>query len=124
MSIKSFFSGIFGGSTVAAAVTIAGTALTTAAAAAAKAGNPIGDAAIRAATLADTTALSGADKKAQVIAVITPVIVAEAAKGGLAALVADVEQFAGMVVEEVVAEMKATPLAQLAAALLKALGIK
>ncbi|WP_267396719.1 MULTISPECIES: hypothetical protein [unclassified Sphingomonas] len=107
-----------------AVIAVAATALTRAVAAVAEAGNPIGDAAIAAVNAIESTTLTGAEKKAQVIATLVPVIKDEVAKGGLAAVVADVEQFAGMVVEEVVAQVKQTSLLTIATALLKLLGFK
>ncbi|WP_267396197.1 MULTISPECIES: hypothetical protein [unclassified Sphingomonas] len=102
-------------------IAVAATALTRAVAAVAQKGNPIGDAALAAVNAAESTALTGAEKKDQVIAAIKPVIIAEAAKGGLKAIVDDVEHFAGMVVEEVVAQVKQTSLLTIATALLKIL---
>lgn len=101
----------------------AGSTLATAVTLAAQTGNPIGTAALAAVTAAESTTLTGAEKKAQVIAAIAPVIVAEASKGSLTAIVADVEAFAGLVVEEIVATLKRTPLVRLGEALLHALGI-
>lgn len=104
-----------------AVIPIAATALTRAVAAVAQTGNPIGDAAIAAVTAIESTALTGAEKKAQVIATLVPVIKDEVAKGGLAAVIADFEHFAGMIVEEVVAQMKQTSLLTIATTLLKLL---
>lgn len=101
---------------------VAVTALSAAVAATAKAGNPIGNAAIAAVAAAESTTLTGAEKKAQVVAAIAPVVTTELARGGLSAVITDIEQFAGMVVEEVVSQVKQTPLLTLAAALLKLLG--
>ena len=100
----------------------AGSAITTAVTLAAQAGNPIGAAALKAASALESSTLTGAEKKTQVVAAIVPVVIAEASKGSFAAVAADAEQFAGMVVEEVVATMKQTPIVQLGEALLKALG--
>lgn len=109
--------------TTKAVVALASTVLMQAVAAAAQRGNPIGDAAFKAITAIETSGLSGSEKKAQVIAAIVPVIEAEAKKGGTA-VVNDIEQFAGMVVEEVVASLKPTSLASIARSILKALGLK
>jgi hypothetical protein len=109
--------------TTAAVVSVAASALTQAVAAVARAGNPIGDAALAAVKAAESTTLNGAEKKAKVVAALKPIIVAEVAKGGLTAIVADVEQFAGMVVEEVVAEVKQTSLLTIASVILKLLGL-
>jgi len=109
--------------TTRAVIAFAATALTQAVAAVAQAGNPIGDAALAAVQAAENTSLSGPDKKAKVVAAIKPVIVAEAAKGGLTAIVADVEQFAGMIVEEVVAKAKQTSLLAIASTILNLLGL-
>ncbi|WP_267382249.1 MULTISPECIES: hypothetical protein [unclassified Sphingomonas] len=115
---------IFGLTITTATVLAASSSLTHVVAATAKPGNPVGDAAIATATALEDTTKSGADKKAEVVAVITPLIVEAAKKGGLAALAMDAEKFAGLVVEEVVANLKPTPLVQLAKALLAAFGIK
>ncbi|WP_242095403.1 hypothetical protein [Sphingomonas sp. CROZ-RG-20F-R02-07] len=103
--------------------TAATSAITTAVAVAAQTGNPIGAAALKAVTTAESTTLTGAEKKAQAISIVKDVVIAEAAKGGVSAAIADAEQFAGMVVEEVVATMKQTPIVKLGLALLHALGL-
>ncbi|NYD88737.1 hypothetical protein [Sphingomonas melonis] len=105
------------------AVAVASTILTQAVAAAAQRGNPIGNAAHSAVAAIENTTLSGSEKKAHVIAAIVPVIIAEARKGGTA-VVNDVEQFAGMVVEEVVAQFKQTSLLSIALSILRSLGLK
>jgi hypothetical protein len=122
MSIKSFFKGIFGSAAGQSVVAAAGTALTQAVAAAAQAGNPIGDAAKAGVAAVESSTMTGAEKKAQVVQSLVPVITALASKNGLNTIVTDVEQFAGMVVEEVVAQMKQTPIVSLAMSLLKLLG--
>ena len=78
----------------------AGSAITTAVTLAAQAGNPIDAAALKTASALESSSLTGAKKKAQVVAAIVPVIVAEASKGSFAAVAADAEQFAGMVVRK------------------------
>ena len=110
--------------TTARVVAVAATALSSAVAATAKAGNPIGNAAIAAVAAAESTTLTGPEKKAQVVAAIVPIVTSELTRGGLSAIVNDVEAFAGLIVEEVVSAMKQTPLVQLATALLKLLGLK
>lgn len=105
-----------------AIATAAGSAIVTAVTLAAQSGNPIGAAALKAASAVESTTLTSSEKKAQVVAAIVPVIIAEASKGSFAAVAGDAEQFAGMVVEEVVSTMKQTPIVQLGEALLKALG--
>ena len=105
-----------------AVASAAGSALMTAVTLAAQVGNPIGAAALKTASALEGTGTPGADKKAQVVAAIVPLIITEAAKGNLTAVAADAEQFAGLVVEEVVATMKQTPIVMLGEALLKALG--
>ena len=99
-------------STLAAAVTLV-----------AQAGNPIGAATLAAVTVAESTTLTGAEKKAQVVAAVAPVVIAEAGKGSLAVIAKDAETFAGLVVEEVVAMLKRTPLVAIGEALLHALGV-
>ena len=121
MSLKSILRSIVGSAPAAAIVVTASTALTQAVATAAQAGNPIGAMAIKTATALESTSMTGAEKKKVVVAAIVPLVMESAGKGGMAAIAADAEAFAGLVVEEVVAAIKATPLAQLAMALLKAL---
>lgn len=104
-----------------AVLAVAATALTQAVAAVARPGNPIGDAVIAAVAAAENTSLSGAEKKAQVLAAVVDLIKSEVAKGGLSAAITDVEQFAGMVIEEVVGKVKETSLLSIAVALLKLL---
>ncbi|WP_267382613.1 MULTISPECIES: hypothetical protein [unclassified Sphingomonas] len=115
---------IFGLTITTAAIVAASASLSHVVAATAEPGNPVGDAAISTATALENTKQSGAEKKAAVVAAITPLIVQAATKGGLAALEVDAEKFAGLVVEEVVANLKPTPLVQLAKALLAVFGIK
>jgi hypothetical protein len=103
---------------------IAASALGRAAAAAAKAGNPLGDAARVAAKAAEAGGAPGAVKKADVIEAITPIVIELATKGGFAAIGKDAELFAGMVVEEVVAELYPTPLLSIALAVSRFLGLK
>lgn len=125
MSFKSIVRSIFASSAAHAAIAVAATALTQAVQAAAQPSNPIGAAALvavqaaEAAIGADGKALSGDQKKAQAMAVVVPLIVTAGSKNGLAVLEADAVQFGGMVIEEIVARMKQTPLLALATALLK-----
>lgn len=56
------------------------------------------------------------------MAAVVPLVISESRKGNLTAVAADAEQFARLVVEEVVATMKQTPIVMLGEALLKALG--
>lgn len=111
--------------TTKAVVALASTSLVHAVASAAQRGNPIGDAAYKAvAAMENGTGLTGAEKRATAIAAIGPVIAAELAKGGLAAVINDIEQFAGMIVEEVVGQFKQTSLLSIALSILKSLGLK
>ncbi|WP_267378070.1 MULTISPECIES: hypothetical protein [unclassified Sphingomonas] len=103
--------------------TAAASGLTKAVAVAAQIGNPIGAATLAAVTAAEVTGKPGADKRADVIAAVAPLVVTEAAKGGVSAVVTDAEQFAGLVLEEVLASVKPTPIVAIGLALLKALGI-
>lgn len=122
-TIKSIFSKAAAtpaGTTTTAAVT---TGVSTAVKAAAQAGNPIGAATLAAAKAAEQTGKSGAEKRADVIAAVVPVIATEAAKGGFTALEQDAETFASMVLEEVLAQLKTTPIVSLGLALLHVIGI-
>jgi hypothetical protein len=123
MNIITRIKGILGSSAAHATIAVATSGLSVAVAEAATAGNPIGDAAIAAAKAVEVPGKTGAEKKAAVIEAIKPVIVEAATKAGRTALAAEVEAFAGLVVEEVVAGMKATPLGMLASALLTAFGV-
>jgi len=110
--------------TTKAVVALGATALSQAVAAAAQRGNPIGDAAHKAVAAVEGSSLSGIEKKSQVISAIFPVIVGELAKGGITEVIKDVEQFAGMVVEEVVGQFKQTTLLSIAMTILRLLGVK
>ena len=90
---------------------------------AAQIGNPIGAATLAAITAAEQTGKTGSEKRADVIAAVAPLVVTEAAKGGVSAVVADAEQFAGLVPEEVLATVKQTPVVAIGMAVLKMLGI-
>ena len=68
-------------------------------------------------------AKTGAEKRADVIAAVAPVVVAEVAKGGLSGIEKDAETFAGLVLEEVLGSVKKTPVVQIGEAILKLLGI-
>ena len=103
--------------------TAAVSGLTKAVTVAAQIGNPIGAATLAAITAAEATGKPGAEKRADVIAAVAPLVVTEAAKGGVSAVVADAEQFAGLVLEEVLATVKQTPIVAIGAALLKLLGV-
>ncbi|WP_174290992.1 hypothetical protein [Sphingomonas bacterium] len=87
----------------------AGSGLTTAITLAAQTGNPIGAAALAAVDAAEASGKSGPEKRADAIAAVAPIVVAEAAKGSFSAVAKDAETFAGLIVEEVVASMKRTP---------------
>lgn len=103
--------------------TAAGSGLATAVTLAAQAGNPIGAAALAAVDAAEASGKTGADKKVAAIAAVAPIVVAEAVKGGTAALLQDAETFAGLVVEEVVGSLKQTPIVMIGEAVLHALGL-
>ena len=105
-------------------VAVAGSALSHAVVAVAQKGNPIGDATIKAVAAAEATNVDGPTKKATVLAAVLPVFTAELAKSDLNVIVTDVEQFAGMVIEEVVAQTKTTGLLAIALQVLTLLGIK
>ena len=57
------------------------------------------------------------------IAAVAPVVIAEAAKAGTPALQQDAETFAGLVLEEVLASVKKTPVVAIGEAILKLLGV-
>ncbi|WP_174286617.1 hypothetical protein [Sphingomonas bacterium] len=100
----------------------AASGLTTAVTLAAQAGNPIGAAARVAIDLAESTGKTGPEKKADAATAVGQVVVSEAARGGFSAAVTDAENFAGLVIEEVLSSIKKTPLVAIGAALLKLLG--
>ena len=79
----------------------------------------IGTAAIAAIKAAEVPGETGAAKKASAIAAVAPVVVLHIAKVGLAATLADVETFAGLVIESVLAELKSTGPMAIAEAVLK-----
>lgn len=124
MNIFKSISGLFRSPSGALVLSTTSSAIVTAATLAAQSGNPIGDIALRTATTLENGTLTGPQKKAAVIEAIVPVIITTAAKGGFGALAIDAEQFAALVVEEVVASMKQTPLVKMATALLAVFGVK
>ncbi len=79
----------------------------------------IGAAAIAAVKAAEVPGETGAAKKATAIAAVVPVVVLHVSKVGLAATMADLETFAGLVIESVLADLKATGPMAIAEAALK-----
>ncbi len=72
----------------------------------------VGKAAIDAIHAAEVPGATGAAKKKQAIAAVIPALVLHIAKVGLAATMADLETFAGALIESVLADVKRTgPLA-------------
>ncbi|WP_174298798.1 hypothetical protein [Sphingomonas bacterium] len=72
----------------------------------------VGKAAIDAVHAAEVPGATGAAKKKQAIAAVIPALVLHVAKVGLAATMADLETFAGALIESVLADVKRTgPLA-------------
>lgn len=103
--------------------TAAGTGLATAVTLASQAGNPIGAAARAAIDAAETTGKPGVEKKADAVVAVGQVVITEASRGGVSAAKVDAENFAGLVIEEVLASLKQTPIVAIGAALLKLLGV-
>lgn len=99
----------------------AASGLATGVALAAQVGNPIGSATIAAIDAAEQTGKIGAEKKADVVAAVAPIVITEAAKGGAAVAQRDAETFAGIVVEQVLASVKQTPAVAIGLAIVKAL---
>lgn len=95
--------------------------LATGVALAAQVGNPIGSATIAAIDAAEATGKTGAEKKADVVAAVAPIVISEAAKGGTAVVQRDAETFAGIVAEEALASVKQTPVVMIGTAIVKAL---
>ena len=100
-----------------------GSTLTAAVSLAAQTGKPIGPATLDAIDAAEATGKTGTEKRADAIAAVAPLVLAQAAKGSVTALLADAEQFAALVLEEVLATVKKTPIVMIGEALLKVLGI-
>ena len=67
--------------------------------------------------------MTSKSKLTNAITVVTLVVIAEAAKVGLAGVEAEAERFAEMVIENELSLLKLTPLAKLGAALLHDIGV-
>ena len=83
----------------------------------------IGGAAAHAIALVEQPGLSGAQKMEKAIEIVAPVVIDYVAKGGLAAVIADAEQFARAVIESTLADAKQTKALQIAQVVLRLIGL-
>ncbi len=110
MNILSKIKSVLGSSAakpVVAAVTTVATNALDQAVIAAKA-TEIGTAAIASVKAAEVPGMTSAAKKTTAVAAVVPVVALYVAKKGLAATMADLETFAGLVIESVLADLKST----------------
>ena len=78
----------------------------------------IGAAAIAAVKTVEDPALSGAEKMAKAVAIVAPVVLSYAAKGGFGGVLADAESFARSLLESTLADVRQTKALGIAQAVL------